>query len=117
MFSPVKAITAGAVVFALGGLFLVAQPFGQQRSVPGAEGAEPLAPVYVTGETVDRACEGAPDPVVEGPVQRGYGGTCASLKEWSDPLLEGTDVRADNSTDYDLGTATHLASTTRSTTS
>ena len=37
MFSPVKAITAGALVFALGGMFLIAQPFGQQgATVPGA---------------------------------------------------------------------------------
>jgi hypothetical protein len=51
MFSPVKAITAGALVFAIGGLFLIAQPFDQQGSVPGAEqGADPMmAPAVVTG--------------------------------------------------------------------
>ena len=38
MLSPVKAITAGAIVFAIGGTFLIAQPFDQQGSVaPGAE--------------------------------------------------------------------------------
>jgi hypothetical protein len=36
MFSPVKAITAGALVFAIGGVMLIAQPFDQQGSVPGA---------------------------------------------------------------------------------
>jgi len=37
MLSPVKAITAGAFIFAIGGAFLIAQPFGQQQSsVPGA---------------------------------------------------------------------------------
>jgi len=36
MFSPVKAITAGALVFAIGGVMLIAQPFDQQASVPGA---------------------------------------------------------------------------------
>ncbi len=37
MFSPAKAITAGALVFALGGVLLIAQPFDQQGgSVPGA---------------------------------------------------------------------------------
>ena len=35
MFGPIKAIIAGALVFALGGLFLVAQPSDQQVSVPG----------------------------------------------------------------------------------
>jgi hypothetical protein len=36
MLSPVKAITAGAIVFAIGGAFLIAQPFDQQGGVPGA---------------------------------------------------------------------------------
>jgi len=37
MFSPAKAITAGALVFAIGGVLLIAQPFDQQgASVPGA---------------------------------------------------------------------------------
>lgn len=40
MFSPVKAIIAGALAFALGGAFLIAQPFGQQEGLaPGAEPA------------------------------------------------------------------------------
>ena len=38
MFSPVKAITAGALVFAVGGLLLIAQPFDQPGvGVPGAQ--------------------------------------------------------------------------------
>ena len=38
MLSPAKAITAGAIVFALGGVMLIAQPFDQQGVVvPGAE--------------------------------------------------------------------------------
>jgi hypothetical protein len=51
MFSPVKAITAGALVFALGGAFLITQPFGQQGdSVPGAaQPDEALTPAFVTG--------------------------------------------------------------------
>jgi len=37
MFSPAKVITAGALVFAIGGVLLIAQPFDQQGgSVPGA---------------------------------------------------------------------------------
>jgi len=51
MFSPAKAITAGALVFALGGVLLIAQPFDQQGgSVPGAatDGAG-LEPAKVTG--------------------------------------------------------------------
>jgi hypothetical protein len=51
MFSPAKAITAGALVFAIGGAFLIAQPFDQQGvTVPGAatDGAG-LEPAKVTG--------------------------------------------------------------------
>ena len=52
MFSPVKAITAGALVFAIGGVLLIAQPFDQQgSSVPGAAtDAEPAQTVEVTGQ-------------------------------------------------------------------
>ena len=37
MISPVNTITAGALIFAIGAVMLVAQPFGQETSVPGAE--------------------------------------------------------------------------------
>ncbi len=47
MLGPVKAITAGALVFALGGVLLIAQPFGQESSVPGAE----LKSAPATGQT------------------------------------------------------------------
>ena len=51
MFSPVKAIAAGALVFAIGGVMLIAQPFEQQGgSVPGAAtDAEGMTPALVTG--------------------------------------------------------------------
>ncbi len=50
MFSPSKAIIAGALVFALGGMFLVAQPFAQQGNIPGAEAtAGPSIPAEVIG--------------------------------------------------------------------
>lgn len=45
MFSPAKAIIAGALVFAIGGALLIAQPFEQQGSdLPGAEAFEDYAP-------------------------------------------------------------------------
>jgi hypothetical protein len=51
MFSPVKAIIAGGLVFALGGVFLVAQPFDRPESaVPGAEMTEPPVAVDVMQE-------------------------------------------------------------------
>jgi len=49
MLSPVKAITAGAVIFAISGAFLIAQPFGQQGRVPGAEAPAPLPPEPFSG--------------------------------------------------------------------
>jgi hypothetical protein len=49
MFSPAKAITAAALVFGIGGVMLIAQPFDQQeRSVPGAAEARPSVPVPFT---------------------------------------------------------------------
>ena len=50
MFSPFKAIITGAVVFAVGGVFLIAQPFDQQRGVaPGAVTDTPGESTPVTG--------------------------------------------------------------------
>jgi hypothetical protein len=57
MFSPIKAITAGALVFAIGGVLLIAQPFDQQDvAVPGAqpdEGGVTGVTVTVTQECVE----------------------------------------------------------------
>ena len=95
MLSPVKAITAGALVFALGGAFLIAQPFGQQEaSVPGAEtDTEAVAPAWVTGTlTLGSSCSGptasAPEPDVK-PEREHH--RC-STQTWitSDPRLSGT---------------------------
>ena len=49
MFSPVKAITAGALVFALGGVLFIAQPFDQQAgSIPGGAQSDERAAEWVT---------------------------------------------------------------------
>jgi hypothetical protein len=55
MFSPVKAFTAGALVLALGGVMLIAQPFGQQGgAAPGAATSDAglTRPVEFTGHIV-----------------------------------------------------------------
>ena len=44
MFSPSKALIAGAVVLGIGGVLLFAQPFEQQDSAPGAEVQAPPTP-------------------------------------------------------------------------
>jgi len=51
MFSPARAITVGALVFAIGGVLLIAQPFDQQGSrVPGAAtDDESMKPALVSG--------------------------------------------------------------------
>jgi hypothetical protein len=98
MFSPVKAIAAGALVFALGGAFLLAQPFDQQESiVPGAD-TEAVAPTWVTG-TIKYASGGTiahgsdctdPTSEVHGAVRHERGYVCES-RTWttSDPRLTG----------------------------
>ncbi len=54
MLSPVKAITAGALVFAIGGAFLIAQPFQQpSRGTPSAVVDPCTTPIVpVTGEII-----------------------------------------------------------------
>jgi hypothetical protein len=50
MLSPVKTLTAGALVFAIGGMLLIAQPFGrQEETVPSAAGDAEPAWAAVTG--------------------------------------------------------------------
>ena len=57
MLSPAKAITVGAIVFAIGGAFLIAQPFQQQGSVPGAA-IDPGPAAYVHGTMTGVECCG-----------------------------------------------------------
>ncbi len=49
MFSPAKAVTAGALIFAIGGALLVTQPFDQSAGAPPGVEADLVAPVHVTG--------------------------------------------------------------------
>lgn len=92
MFSPAKAVTAGALIFAIGGALLMAQPFGQQQaSAPGAEGdAVPTDPVWVSG-TLHLAphCAG-PDIERTDSVQHQRGYRCTP-QQWrvDDPRLSG----------------------------
>ena len=106
MFSPAKAITAGALVFALGGVLLIAQPFDRQGgSVPGAARSDEVTdPVDVTGSF--SALDSAPDAVyftsTPGPVEQTPGrfderddvyrhrdSVLTGVGEFSDPRLSG----------------------------
>lgn len=106
MFSPDKAITAGALVFALGGALLVAQPLDRgETSAPGASvDAEPVPPVafsarFASGPSVrDESWEG----------KTGSGGDRFTNGAWewdvieqaSDPRLAGTVMIAWNHDEY-----------------
>jgi hypothetical protein len=89
MFSPVKAITAGALVFAMGGALLVTQPFSQQSAVPGAE-AEAIAPTWVTGTVEFRGTCSEPDTTVDIVVMEFRNYECGP-QTWtaSDPRISG----------------------------
>jgi hypothetical protein len=105
MFSPVKAITAGALVFAIGGAFLIAQPFGQQESiVPGAD-TEAVPATWVTGTVrypSTSGCTTDPTSEVDGTVRRERGYVCG-LQTWttSDPRLTGEVAEIWNADVYD----------------
>jgi hypothetical protein len=103
MLSPVKAITAGAIVFAIGGAFLIAQPFQQQSSVPGAE-AEAAAPTWVTGTVQPAQSCSDWTSVVEIDVIRSRNFECGP-QTWtsSDPRLTGEVARRWSEDTYRIG--------------
>lgn len=92
MLSPAKAMIAGVLVFAIGGVMLIAQPFGQQGTAPGAEsGVSDLVPftaryVYQQRRAGDATTlpNGTPQVADEAWVFRSI--------EASDPRLEGNMV-------------------------
>ena len=94
MFSPVKTITAGALILAMGGVLLIAQPFGQQGDIAPGVGtdAAPAAPVEFTGRfLVGQGCaSGGEITELPGDIKRVVGAPCrpASL-ETTDPRLNG----------------------------
>jgi hypothetical protein len=104
MFSPAKAVTVGALVFALGGALFVAQPFDQQGGgVPGAE-AEAVAPTWVTGDIrFAPGCSGPDSSEMDGDVLRVRNIEC-SPQTWtsSDPRLTAEVARRYNEDTYQV---------------
>ena len=99
MFSPVKAIAAGALVFALGGMFLIAQLYQQQDAVPAAETRQQGA--VVTGTMVHHDESGTSVETidaVEDPVRIDFTGTTGTI-ETSDQRLTG-DVTVDGTLEF-----------------
>lgn len=88
MFSPTKAITAGALVFAIGGVMLIAQPFGQQGgNAPGAENVDYFQPVRFAASIA-----GGPD--LRGPTCQVVGGvTQCRGQAWSPVMYVTGDSR------------------------
>jgi len=93
MFSPVKAISIGAIFSVLGGAMLIAQPFDQAgANVPGAAtDTAPVDPVWVTGtESLGATCEDATSRMDDGVVLRMQGWRCDQQTwETSDTRLTG----------------------------
>ena len=111
MFSPVKAIAASALAFAIGGTLLIAQPFDQQGSgVPGAEGdTVSVAATWVTG-TVSLAafCSAPTASTSEAGVQPELLSSQCGPQRWStsDPRLTGTATEIWNDAMYEVDGAT-----------
>jgi hypothetical protein len=93
MFSPVKAITAGVVVFALGGILLVSQPFSERGAPPAAEG-DPAPVVLVEVSGVTGGAEECDITSSRRSIENGFtadrGYTCTDPSwDMSDPRLDG----------------------------
>jgi len=104
MFSPAKAITAGALVFAIGGVLFIAQPFEQQGStVPGAAAdAASAAPVEFTAKwAFGPSVRPQTSEFVDGVWMTGGGAWRPGvITEASDPRLQGTLSIASNNDRY-----------------
>lgn len=113
MFSPAKAITVGAFVFALGGALLIAQPIDRQGpSAPGAATDDPsMAPSFFSGTMGDFTMNVAPVPERrEDGVVEFTGESYTFSWDANDPRIVGTATIIMNETDYREG-ATTLAPT------
>lgn len=111
MLSPAKAITAGALVFAIGGVLLIAQPFDQEGSVPGAASDEFVAPVEVTGSMPGIPGSACLATDYDGPFETSGADaalfTCSTETglpwSFSDPRLEGVVTRINEEVRFEVG--------------
>jgi len=103
MLSPSKAITAGAIVFAIGGVMLIAQPLERPPVASGAATDGPAPPVAVTATSHAGPCPGADMTETIGFVERTTGGYCHPTWDWSDDRLDGTVTWASNGDHYTDG--------------
>lgn len=106
MFSPAKAIAVGALVFAIGGVMLIAQPFEQQSSLPGAD-ASAITPTWVTGNIYYASSCTSPESETDGAIRHDWGYEC-SPQRWiaSDPHLSGAVAKLWNEDVYQTDNGT-----------
>jgi hypothetical protein len=115
MLSPAKAIAAGALVFAMGGAFLIAHPFEQQGSVPPAvETSEASEPTEFTAAFIPSASvRPGTYETLEGRIESRGNAWGPIISGMTDPRLDGRltySADEDNyfpSGSYMLGTATY----------
>jgi hypothetical protein len=101
MFSPSKALITGALVFGIGGVMLIAQPFDQQSNAPGAEVQPPQAPTAfsATYSWSGRSNPGSTTEYDDGTIVSAGQGWMFDSRESSDPRFAGplvltvTDIR------------------------
>jgi hypothetical protein len=107
MFSPAKAITAGALVLGIGGLLLIAQPFEQRgSSAPGAASDDPaMTPSFFSGTTGEEwfPMEGATSTRRADGVFDNTGEGYTVVWDANDPRISGTASMIMNETDYREG--------------
>jgi hypothetical protein len=107
MLSPVKAITAGAIVFAIGGAFLVTQPIGQQAgNVPAAESEGAIsAPVEFTAHVSQATdCFSRDSEAVVDGVEQIRGTRCrTAVEDSTDPRFSGTWLFVHSEDGYGMG--------------
>jgi hypothetical protein len=127
MFSPAKAITTAALVFGIGGVMLIAQPFGQEGDTPpgAATDVERAAPVEVSGRIICGSPARAPTaaatvvPLPDGEMtvtQSRDGAWLESDAQMSDPRLEGDYFISENRDEYQPpgeSASIHVGSLTR----
>jgi hypothetical protein len=105
MFSPAKAIVAGALVFGIGGVLLIAQPFEPQGSaLPGATTDSAIDPcatpiVYVTGHVIWGREEPGTKHFSSGGSQRIRGQVYVNTMDLDDDRLDGPGT---TSLDWDI---------------
>lgn len=99
MLTPAKTIVAAALVFGIGGAFLIAQPFQQQGQAPGAAGSEPSEAVEFTANVPwgPEISSGTLEALASGVVEHVGWAHRTSTVTSTDPRFEGEVVYTCNS--------------------